>query len=671
MYRLILVLFFSFNLSVLLAQNDNIDLFPMNDIELQNSQAIFEQNQQIVDELTNNPVNINSQDISRLYDYGFISLQDYKAIKSYIIAYGRIKSIPELYLIKGLNKKTSDRIKNYLDFNAHPQRKYNIKELWKRGRHKLLFRLKPDLKHKENYRSYKKSEAYLGSPLYMGVKYRFNSSKRIAFGFTIEKDAGEILIKQRYLEDKTPPLQLKKGFDLFKGFVQLNGNRIFRQLIIGNYSLNWGVGLHTGKGFASSKSHILTGPLLKGFGLRPESGFYESSTLNGVASSFKWKRFKSHLFYSNNHEDASTYYNKDIRFFNTISKSGYHRKQSEISNKNTLQLNVYGGRLSYETESFIVGNTYSISKTNIHKHYFSDCLNAKHIYFDKIQNYSVDFLFQHNSHNIKGEFTINSIRGCAFFIAHNMIINKHLKIQQSIRRYNENNYSYLGKGPSAFYKASNEVAYSLFMDIQLTDDLNINLLNDFYYTPKPLAEIYDKRYGRESVLRIKYNISRTQSVIASIKYRNQNKKQNTEQFKEYLLAYQAKYSMQVKIQKELTDQWNSQMWINSNYYSINENGLAMGLNLKYTNPTKKFTLNLSHFYFNSSSSSLAIYYYRPGLSQSFNFMSQYGKGYQYNSSIGWKVTKHIKFESLIGACFTESNKYNMTNEVQLQIKLRL
>ena len=154
--------------------------------------------------ITENPININSDNIEALAEFKFLSVFQLESIKKYRRIYGDILFVEELHEVDGMDETTIEIIKPLICFEHNKTYdKFILKEIFKYGKNKVLFEVSQCLNEKEGYKEIddsllyeKPNSIYLGSPQKLYLRYNFSYKDKIEAGFVLEKDPGEYLFRK-------------------------------------------------------------------------------------------------------------------------------------------------------------------------------------------------------------------------------------------------------------------------------------------------------------------------------------------------------------------------------------------------------------------------------------------------------------------------------------------
>ena len=277
-----------------------------------------------------NPLNLNQATKEQLDDLLFLSDIQIENILRYIYSYGPLNTIYELQLFDGLDMTD---IRNMLAFvciknNDRADNKIYKADLWRYGRHTLLYRLDRVPEKKSGYDIQPDgSVSYLGSAFYNSLKYQYRFKDRISLGLTMEKDAGE-----QFFDSTTV------GYDFYSFHAQFNDFGKFKTIVLGDFKADFGLGLVLSSGFGLGKSSSVLNVLPHNSGLKKFSSSNENSFMRGVGATFKTGKFENSVFYSNKMLDADTAFNTFTSFYTT----GLHRTSEELNKKNTVNEQVFG-----------------------------------------------------------------------------------------------------------------------------------------------------------------------------------------------------------------------------------------------------------------------------------------------------------------------------------------
>jgi hypothetical protein len=176
-------------------------------------------------------------------------------------------------------------------------------------------------------------------------------SKDFSIGFVSEKDAGE-----------------KNFLDYYNFHVQVQNKGIVKNLVVGDYLMQFGQGMIFSAGFAAGKgSEPVYTTRRSNVGIRPYNSVVENGSFRGIANTIKNGNFEITTMAAFNRRDASVDLNEETQedFFSSILSAGFHRTETEIANKNAIRETNLGGNILYKLDHLQVG--FSVLHTSFDK----------------------------------------------------------------------------------------------------------------------------------------------------------------------------------------------------------------------------------------------------------------------------------------------------------------
>ena len=180
----------------------------------------FEEMQQRLMELSAQKININRATHDDLQELYFLSDEQIEKILVYRDEHP-LHSVYEVQLIPGLREWEYRFLALFIEAGPAEAPKIYVRDLFRSAHHEVDLRL--DARNVENNTQ---------DPVYTSLKYRFSSMHTLDFGVTFKHDVG------------TPWWGPKTYvFDYYGGFVQLNNIGCLKTAVVGDYRVNFGLGL--------------------------------------------------------------------------------------------------------------------------------------------------------------------------------------------------------------------------------------------------------------------------------------------------------------------------------------------------------------------------------------------------------------------------------------------
>ncbi|MFY0602184.1 MAG: hypothetical protein JXR03_21085 [Cyclobacteriaceae bacterium] len=288
-----------------------------------------------------NPINLNRSTPEELASLYILSPYQLNSFFAHIEKHGSLLTTNELQSIDRFDLQTIRSLLPFVNVNERADSRSLLQRIKEEENNYLLLRYGRILERQEGYRV-KDGSRYLGDPNTLYGRYRISRSHDFSFGFTFEKDAGESL---RY--DKK-----SKGFDFYSMHLALQDKGIFKSINLGDYQMQFGQGLVFGAGFGSGKGAETVNTVKRNStGLRQYASVLESGFFRGAATTIKLNKTEITAFYSNLNQDANlvndTTYSDFEEFVNSIQSTGFHRTENELSSKNEIKEQSFGGSLQH------------------------------------------------------------------------------------------------------------------------------------------------------------------------------------------------------------------------------------------------------------------------------------------------------------------------------------
>ncbi|MCK5278931.1 MAG: helix-hairpin-helix domain-containing protein, partial [Cyclobacteriaceae bacterium] len=477
--------------------------------------------------LYSNPLDLNKVKRTDLQSLFFLTEEQISGLLEYKESYGKILSYFELLSIEGFEKETVQRLIPFviIDLNPVESLKTSISHP---DNHELFLRYQTTLEQKKGYTtadttsSGRVTSRYAGDPNRLYARYLYSKSRQYSFGFTVEKDPGE-----RITWD---PQTSRYGLDYYSFHGMIENRWIFKKIVIGDFSMDYGQGLIYGSGIRIGKGfEPVTTIRRNNLGIRPYRSVYESKNFSGIAISTMGKSLEFNVFYSYINRDAilreDTIAVQD-QFISYIQTIGLHRTPSEINAKHSLSDQSFGGNVNFKT-----GNRkMEIGLNGIYTKYNFPLLPNSRKYnqfeFSGLTNHLGGLYFNYylkNAH-VFGEMAVSKSKGKA--ISTGIVASLSSQIQASIhyRNYDKNFHSFYGKAFGENTKIGNEQGIYWGLRILPISKLVITTYFDFFNFPWLKYQVDAPSQGKDFMISGTYLVN--QNLNFRFQYRNKTKEMN-------------------------------------------------------------------------------------------------------------------------------------------------
>ncbi|MCK5702552.1 MAG: helix-hairpin-helix domain-containing protein, partial [Cyclobacteriaceae bacterium] len=597
--------------------------------------------------LYSNPLDLNKVKRTDLQSLFFLTEEQISGLLEYKESYGKILSYFELLSIEGFEKETVQRLIPFviIDLNPVESLKTSISHP---DNHELFLRYQTTLEQKKGYTtadttsSGRVTSRYAGDPNRLYARYLYSKSRQYSFGFTVEKDPGE-----RITWD---PQTSRYGLDYYSFHGMIENRWIFKKIVIGDFSMDYGQGLIYGSGIRIGKGfEPVTTIRRNNLGIRPYRSVYENKNFSGIAISTMGKSLEFNVFYSYINRDAilreDTIAVQD-QFISYIQTIGLHRTPSEINAKHSLSDQSFGGNVNFKT-----GNRkMEIGLNGIYTKYNFPLLPNSRKYnqfeFSGLTNHLGGLYFNYylkNAH-VFGEMAVSKSKGKA--ISTGFVASLSSQIQTSIhyRNYDKNFHSFYGKAFGENTKIGNEQGIYWGLRILPISKLVITTYFDFFNFPWLKYQVDAPSQGKDFMISGTYLVN--QNLNFRFQYRNKTKEMNyKDEELPYVLiepktterllldmdfAINANFSMKTRIQGSHVD-----------FNSKTGTGFILAQDIIYTQ--QKYSLSTRFAIFDTDNYDNRQFIYERDLLYVYSIPSFYNQGVRYYIVGRYNLSKNVSF----------------------------
>ncbi|WKV10852.1 ComEA family DNA-binding protein [Marivirga harenae] len=333
------------------AQEFDLEDFIERNFSVQDENTNYEDIYEALFQLYQSPINLNiasRQDLQSILLLSNIQINEFLTHRA---KNGKLLSIYELQSIPEFDLETIDEILPFVSVRETGLQADNrplLQRILNEENNYLIIRSDRTLEKRRGYISTKEREReYLGDPYRVYTRFRVKHTDDFSLGFTTEKDAGE--------QFKWDPSHSQYGMDYWSFHVQLENQGRLKNIVVGDYQLQFGQSLLFGAGFAIGKgSQTVATARRSNLGVLPYTSVLETNFFRGIATTIELNDFLDlTTFYSyspiNGNLDSDSARSAE-EFFTSIRLTGFHRTEDELAGKNAINTQNFGGNLLFNTE---------------------------------------------------------------------------------------------------------------------------------------------------------------------------------------------------------------------------------------------------------------------------------------------------------------------------------
>ncbi|WMN11583.1 helix-hairpin-helix domain-containing protein [Marivirga salinae] len=513
------------------AQEQEFDLedFIESNFSVQDENTNYEDVYEALFQLYQSPINLNNasrQDLQSLLLLSNIQINNFLDHRA---KNGDLLSIYELQAIPEFDLQTIYQILPFVSVRETGLQADNrplLQRILNEENNYLMIRSDRTLEQKRGYISSDEGERqYLGDPYRVYTRFRVKHTDDFSIGFTTEKDAGE--------QFKWDPTRDQYGMDYWSFHAQLENQGRLKNIVLGDYQLQFGQSLLFGAGFAIGKgSQTVATARRSNLGILPYTSVLETNFFRGVATTIEL----------NDYLDLTTFYsynpingNVDLdsarsaeEFFTSIRLTGFHRTESELAGKNAIEAQNFGGNLLFNTkrENLNIGLNYI--HTIYDRPFFRQPNKYNQFEFGgtQNQNYGLFANYYWRNFHLFGESAISSSGGIGAIGGFIASITPSLQTSFIVRNYDRDFHTFYGTAFGESTRNINENGVYWGMKFQPFKKLTFSGYYDRFNFTWLRFRADGPSKGNEFLGRISYRFSREIKLYAQA--RVENKERNVE-----------------------------------------------------------------------------------------------------------------------------------------------
>lgn len=462
-----------------------------------------------------NPLVINKASKEELRALYLLSEAQINSLIDYRKKFGPLLSLYELQAVPGLDIGTIYKLLPFItvvDNGLIADNTPLLKRILNEPNNYMLLRYERTLEQKKGYTE--GEGHYKGSPDKLLARFRSSHTRDFSIGFTAEKDAGEAWGK-----GGSPG-----GADFYSFHFQLQNKGQLKNLVIGDYKIQFGQSLILAAGFSIGKgAETITTTRRSSLGIRPYTSVLETDFFRGAAATISLnKNFEITTFYSRLAQDASV---KDDNTISAIKRTGLHRTPGERASKDQVKQQAVGGDLRYYRDDFEAGISFVAD-------YFSNPIHKsnqpyRRFDFHGATHYNAAFSYNYIWQNFTafGEAAAAQNGGMGALMGLMASLTSKLDASVVLRNYTRKFHSFHG---NAFSEASggnsNEKGWYWGIKFKPSRKYKLTAYFDRFVFPWLKFGIHSPSDGHELMLRANYQPTRSTNIY--FQYRQESKAKN-------------------------------------------------------------------------------------------------------------------------------------------------
>lgn len=589
-----------------------------------------------LEEMAQHPVNLNTATREELERMPFLTASQVEDILFYIYRYGQLKSMSELTLISSIGWYQRQLMSCffYVADDGSKSDFPSLKNIAQYGKHEVMGMLKVPFYERKGDAS--GTGGYLGYPYKHGLRYQFRYGNSVKLGFVASQDAGEPFFGGRNT----------MGYDFYSFYLQVKNLGRWKNITLGRYRLNAGLGLILNNDFGFGKLSALTSLgrssscIIRGHSSRSSANY-----LQGAAATYTLlKGLELTGFLSYRQIDATL--SADGGGIKTILKTGLHRTVNEIAKQKVASNTLVGGNISYRHQGWHIGGTafytsFSLpltpNKSQLYKRFAPEG-NA-------FWNASISYGYISHRLTLSGETATGDCGSIATLNAASYLCSDHFTLMALHRFYSARYYSLFSNSFSEGSDVQDENGVYLGFTWIPALHWSITAYSDFAYFAWPKYQTRESTQSWDNLVNILFQPSRVLTVGGRFRYKDKAGT-TTGRLRLYATISQKRWSAKTSFDYTMS-QAESTMKNEgdelSKGYMVSEH---IGWEWKWKQ--LKGTLRGCLGYFHTSDFASRIYAYEPGLLYQMSFGSYYGEGIRYALVARSEIGSHLLLIAKLG-----------------------
>jgi len=629
----------------LLAVSDTVDFFDntletvLESVELDETIDISELIEHLETYL-HQPLNLNTATLADLENLGLLNDFQISALLQYRSDFGDLADVSELHYVPGFTPQIIAVLQPYIAFRRTENFNLTWKNIQRFGKSDVMLRYTRGLNERHGYSneierdSTRKNAWYLGSPDALWMRYQFNAMNKLRIGFVARKNSGEEFFRGSQ----------KQGFPFYSGFLAISDVGRIRNLVVGNYHLQFGQGLCLWSGFSLGKSVDGSSVKKRGQGVRPYTSSARSGYFQGVASTLQFGKIDVSTFFSYRNLDATvSEYDENGRpqSISTIQQTVNHRTLGELERKNTASQILVGANVSRHWQRFRIGAT---------AHY--NTLNVE--YLPRIRpdnqfiippknniNFGVDWEGIGKISRYYGEFAMSKNGAKAFIAGSRFLLNPRLSAHVSARYYDRNYQNFFANGLSEGSRTANEKGVFVSLHAELSRMWKVAVMTDIFEFPWLSHSSNEPTFGQDYQFRIFFTPNSRLSGYAHYRYKTRESiVPNTGVFNDFGLH--SKQSLRLHFDHKISENMTLKNRLEYGF-SNNNKGFLMYQDVQYKFRNVPLSATFRYAVYDTDNFDMRVFVYENDVLHGSTLQSYFYKGSRFFVLLQYQPIRNLTF----------------------------
>lgn len=464
-----------------------------------------------LEELHQQPLNLNTAAREDLLQLPFLNEMQVDSILSYRTKKRLLLSLGELQWIEVLPYTTRCALSLFAYAGDTLAPRISWQEKCWGGRHEVMARLDVPLYRRAGFSDaaaaspHRANQYYLGEPLAHTLRYRYRWHQDLAYGLTLQQDAGEPFARYR-----------NYPYDYISAYAYYRTADRRKRVWLGDFNASWGQGLLMGNSFFNSAMATIEQAGRQANRFRPHSSTEECRFFRGAALTLQCNDcWAVSAFVSLRQLDGRCVNDTIV----SLKTDGFHRTYNENARKHQVNNYVAGARVNHDGRTGHWGmNAYwshydKVVYPKVHE-YNRYALRGK-----EAAGVSMDYAWRHGKWQVRGESALDRTAHWAFSHTFRYQSSPYLAFTLQQRSLSPRFVSPYGKTMHDGSTVQNEHGALFGFTLQSLRRLHISAYVDYAWHPRPTYRASKASQKIEAALQSTYRASRRTHYLLSYKFR--------------------------------------------------------------------------------------------------------------------------------------------------------
>jgi hypothetical protein len=588
-----------------------------------------------------NKLNLNSASETELKEFTFLSPLQIANFLNYRKLFGKFISIYELQSIPTWDNELIQKMLPFVMVGPAISMREDVGRRLRDGEHTILSRLTYVLEESEGFKRRRDTAAtsfYPGNRERFLLRYKYVYRNLLQYGFTAEKDPGEQWFKGAQ----------RNGFDYYSAHLFVRNVGIIKNLAIGDYTVNMGQGLIQWQSLSFKKSVDVINTKRQASILRPFNSTNEYFFNRGAAITLEKNLFQVTGFASfrkvSGNLTVDTLNAED--YFSSLVTSGLHRTPNEQADKNAVQMNSFGGNISYNDGNLHIGTNavhFQFNKPlqKDDQPYNNFSFNGK-----RLTNISVDWSYTWRNMHWFGE--VANHNSSNYGMMSGLLVSADPKVDLSFvyRSIQKGYQSIFGNAFTEGTFPTNEKGLFAGVSIKPNAKWKLDGYIDFYRFPFLRFRIDAPSNGQDYLVQLTHRPNKQIEIYT--RFRQESKALNYTGDGELVTALVepvTRKNWRTQIQYKVSSSITLRQRLDAMWYDVGgpleSRGFLAFFDVFYKPALKPFSANVRLQYFETDDYNSRIYAYENDVLYGFSIPPFSDKGYRYYLNVNYDVSKKL------------------------------